>query len=256
MISDENMDGIITGDELGGFIKNRVIVDVDGAHTPQKGRIGSEMGEFVFISETLEEELASADDGDLGAIKEQMATQQQQMAQLTELLLAQSKAQSQPQPQPQTPSPVIKPKKTPKIKTASTLAWLFPGMGHFYSGRPVKGMFYTGLELASLAAVGIFGKSYNERKEKFEKADELALDAVARPYNYTTSQKNHILDEREEEFKKYQGEMYSLIGAGTLSAVIWIWNIRDVKKSKKYSSYDPVSIGINSRGQVEARISF
>jgi hypothetical protein len=47
--ADENLDGIITADELGGFIKNRVIVDVDGAHTPQKGRIGSDMGEFVFI---------------------------------------------------------------------------------------------------------------------------------------------------------------------------------------------------------------
>ena len=59
-LADENADGIITGDELGGFIRNRVVVDVDGAHTPQKGRIGSEMGEFVFISETLTTEIDEA----------------------------------------------------------------------------------------------------------------------------------------------------------------------------------------------------
>ena len=59
-LADENSDGIITGDELGGFIRNRVVVDVDGAHTPQKGRIGSEMGEFVFISETLSTEIDEA----------------------------------------------------------------------------------------------------------------------------------------------------------------------------------------------------
>ena len=59
-LADENADGIITADELGGFIRNRVTVDVDGAHTPQKGRIGSEMGEFVFISETLGSQMEEA----------------------------------------------------------------------------------------------------------------------------------------------------------------------------------------------------
>ena len=42
-LADENSDGIITADELGGFIRNRVPIDVDGAHTPQRGRIGSDM---------------------------------------------------------------------------------------------------------------------------------------------------------------------------------------------------------------------
>jgi len=35
-LADENLDGVITGDELGGFIKNRVVIDVDGAHTPKR----------------------------------------------------------------------------------------------------------------------------------------------------------------------------------------------------------------------------
>ena len=52
-----------------------LFVDVDGAHTPQKGRIGSDMGEFVFISETLEDGVASADDG-LDDIQDKLAQQQ------------------------------------------------------------------------------------------------------------------------------------------------------------------------------------
>ena len=83
--ADENMDGIITADELGGFIKNRVIVDVDGAHTPQKGRIGSDMGEFVFISETLEDEIA-----DNSPASEQFTNLETEMAEIKKLLLLQS----------------------------------------------------------------------------------------------------------------------------------------------------------------------
>ena len=49
-----------------------------------------------------------------------------------------------------------------------------------------------------------------------------------------------------------------LIGVGSMSAVVWIWNIIDVKKTKSqsYSDHNPASVGINSRGQIEARISF
>jgi hypothetical protein len=125
--------------------------------------MGSDMGEFVFISETLEKKVAlvDSDGGGLNEIKDQMAAQQQQMAQLTELLLAQAQNQQVPknqevEPVNNYPSPVSKSKKPKKpkppanMKTASTLSWVFPGMGHYYSGRAGKGLFYTGLDLAAL----------------------------------------------------------------------------------------------------------
>ena len=51
-----------------------------------------------------------------------------------------------------------------------------------------------------------------------------------------------------------QSAMYALIGTGTVSAGIWLWNVMDIKKSNSHS--DNMSVRINSRGQVEARISF
>jgi TM2 domain-containing membrane protein YozV len=187
------------------------------------------------------------------------------MAQLTELLLAQ--AQNQQVPKTQKVEPVENyPKVTPKskkpnkpkqpanMKTASTLSWVFPGMGHYYSGRTGKGILFTGLELTALAGVAIFSGSYSDESYRYNT-----------DYNYwEANQDNTQVSQTDNKaavtdaFNAKQSAMYGLIGAGSLSAVVWIWNIIDVKKSKSqsYSSSSPVSIGINSRGQVEARFSF
>ncbi len=269
-LADENDDGIITADELGVFIKNRVVVDVDGAHTPQKGRIGSDMGEFVFISKTLEEQVASTDSADdgLDEIKDQMAAQQKQMAQLTELLLAQAQQAQQtqavapvenyPKVTPESKKPK-KPKQPANMKTASTLSWVFPGMGHYYSGRSGKGVMFTGLELAALSGVAVFSANFADESDNY--------DVAVANYNYylnsidfSSGDPENALLQKEvtDAFNKKQGVRISLISAGSISVGVWLWNIIDIKKSKSksYSSSSPVSIGINSRGQVEARFSF
>ena len=273
LLADENDDGIITANELGGFIKNRVIVDVNGAHTPQQGRIGSDMGEFVFISETYKEELDSVDPDQLSDVqkelesqKEEIKTQQEQLAQLTELLLKQAKEVEQvkqeniksPASYPNS-TPAIEPIKQPKLvnmKTATTLAWAFPGMGHYYSGRTGKGLFYTSLELVGLVGIAATSSSYSKESEAYNLAlsDYDDLDFV----NTTSNQKVTMQQTITDGFNSKKKAMYNLIGAGTFSAAIWIWNILDVKKSKSQSSSSdhPVSVGINSRGQVEAQISF
>jgi hypothetical protein len=44
---------------------------------------------------------------------------------------------------------------------------------------------------------------------------------------------------------------------GIITAVVWVWNIWDVKKSaKKYSSNHSTSVGINRQGQVTFTIKF
>ncbi len=48
--ADIDGDGVITADELGGFLAERVFEETDGYHTPQKGRIGTEQGEFIFFN--------------------------------------------------------------------------------------------------------------------------------------------------------------------------------------------------------------
>ena len=55
-VADIDDDGVITANELGRFVSERVYNETDGFHTPQTGRIGTEMGEFIFFN--------SADFGD------------------------------------------------------------------------------------------------------------------------------------------------------------------------------------------------
>ena len=55
-VADIDDDGVITTNELGRFMSERVYNETDGLHTPQTGRIGTEMGEFIFFN--------SADFGD------------------------------------------------------------------------------------------------------------------------------------------------------------------------------------------------
>ena len=51
-MADINMDGIITGEELGLFLKKKVTIDSDNQQTPQSRRFTSHEGEFVFINDT------------------------------------------------------------------------------------------------------------------------------------------------------------------------------------------------------------
>ena len=269
-LADANDDGIISAEELGIFIRDGVIIDTESQHTPQKGRIGSDMGEFVFISETLENQVASTDSGDdgLDEIKDQMAAQQKQMAQLTELLLAQAQCQQTPKTQeiepvenypkatPKSKKP-NKPKQPANMKTASTLSWVFPGMGHYYSGRSGRGILFSGLELAALSGVAVFSGNFGDESDNYDVAV-----ANYNKYNGDAQSTNAGITLKQQEvtdaFNKKQGAMIGLIGAGSISVGVWLWNIIDIKKSKSqnYSSHNPVSVGINSRGQIEARISF
>ena len=268
-LADANEDGIISGDELGSYIKNGVSFDTKGQHTPQRGRLTSDPGEFVFISKTLENEVAMVETGgeDISEIKEQMAAQQQQMAQLTQILLAQAQGQQTPKtqevaPVKNYPSPVPKGKKSKKsfnMKTASTLSWVFPGMGHYYSGRAGKGLFYTGLELAALSGVAVFSGNFTGESDSYDMAVDNYSDYL-NSIDFSSGSDEDVLLQQNvtDAFNKQNEAMIGLISAGSISVGVWLWNIIDIKKSKSrnYSAHKPVSVGINSRGQVEARISF
>ena len=298
LLADENNDGIITADELGGFIKNRVIVDVNGAHTPQQGRIGSDMGEFVFISETYKEELALVDPDQLSDVQkelesqkeemktqqEQMALQQEQMAQLTELLLKQTQEVEQTKQENITSperypnhSPANKPIKPPKsinMKTATTLAWMFPGMGHYYSGRTGKGMFFTALEVGSIAATYGSSSEYSAKQDAYATAQaelvaaQLAYsvftEKVVAGETWTNVEKELIIERQADaviarnKAVVEQTKTFNIMrNYGIITAVVWVWNIWDVKKSaKKYSSNHSTSVGINRQGQVTFTIKF
>jgi hypothetical protein len=251
--ADENDDGIITGDELGGFIKNRVVVDVDGAHTPQKGRIGSDMGEFVFISETLDAQFIEESSGN-----EELADLEAEMREIKKLLNLQTQEQGKAEQVPTTDFTNIKKvDKVDKMKKAARLSWVFPGAGHFVTGRTGKGLFFTSLELAALAGVAVFAGNYSTQEDVYNTELTKFTD------EYPTYANNAVMVGEKyqpvlDAFDVKQQALYGLIGCGTVSGVVWLWNIIDIKKSKSksYSDSNQFSMGINQNGQVEARISF
>jgi len=249
--ADENDDGIITADELGGFIKSRVVVDVDGAHTPQKGRIGSDMGEFVFISETLDVQFADNASG-----SEQLSDLEMELAEIKKMLNLQTQNRGGLESSPtQNLSNNTKSFSINKIKTASKLAWVFPGMGHYYTGRVGKGLFFTGIEIVSIGGMIGLSSDITQINDKYQTALE----------NISEAQENNKLD----DYNNYKAEakrllnkkitrQAGLIAAGSVAAGLWIWNTRDVKKmkSKNYSEDNRFSLSVNRYGQVEARIRF
>ena len=259
-LADANDDGIISGEELGTYIRSGVSIDTEGQHTPQKGRLGSDPGEFIFISQTLRDDVdeikvAGGTGEGMGDLQNQMAAQQEQMAQITELLLAQANMPENTDFESvgNSSKNFKSSKKANSLKTASTLSFVFPGMGHFYSGRSGKGILFAGLEIAALAGLAVTSGSYGEKSDLYDTAYAAWENNKDDPNVSQSANQAAVTDAHTAQQAAYG----AFIGAGTLSAGIWIWNIIDVKKSKsKYSSHDPVSIGINNRGQVEARISF
>jgi len=244
-LADENTDGVITSDELGVFIRNRVTIDVDGAHTPQKGRIGSDMGELVFISETLDDQIAEAFTRD-----EQMDALMSKFADLERKL--ENKEQ------------VSKMKSASRnyidMKVAYKKAWIFPGQGHFYSGQTGKGLLFSGLEVASLVGIAMFGSTYSSNIDAYNTAqldyDNLTID-LSNGIAITQVDIQSVSQTLADASKAKNQALYSLVGSGISAAVIWWWNVRDIGKSNsdQASTFQPLIFGINPSGQVQVIIS-
>ena len=89
-------------------------------------------------------------------------------------------------------------KKKPKIKTASTLAWAFPGMGHYYSGRFRKGLLFTGLEIIFLSST--INNSYASLSEEYAMTiDKLNNAATEEKYNSYKLEADQLLKNKNEE---------------------------------------------------------
>ena len=242
-LADANDDGIISGDELGSYIKTGVTFDTEGQHTPQRGRLTTDPGEFVFISQTLEDDVAGiAPDSD-----DKIAAVDAELAEIKKLLLLQSQ-QGQA-----APIPSKRQKRPANMKTATTLSWVFPGMGHYYSGSSGKGLFFTALEVASLAGVAVFSSEYAAKQDEFTVAQE-AYELLS--HADETSHKSTVSANREAAFDAQNQALQKMAGAGTAAAVVWLWNIMDMKKtSKNYSSNYPTSVGVNQQGHVTFTIN-
>ena len=148
------------------------------------------------------------------------------------------------------------------MKTASTLSWVFPGMGHYYSGRTGKGIMFTGMELFSVAALLGASNNYDLAEEEYQLAKQ-NWDGVQTATVNCDDQgiglsacSSYWKSEMESNLDSKNTAQITRIAAGTAAVGIWLWNTRDVKKRSAYSDNSRFSFGVNSYGQVEARIKF
>ena len=136
---------------------------------------------------------------------------------------------------------------------ARRLAWLFPGLGHFYAEKKFKGMTWAIVEIASLYGI------YTLFNEYTQKADEYNI--VRKAYLAATMESDIYAKRRvyEDAFKVRNNAMYTTIGAGTFSAVVWILNVKNINRSIPDVLSHPVSnisLEVNERGELEVQIGF
>ena len=201
------------------------------------------MGEFIFISETLDDQFADASPTFEG---EQLENLESEVAELKKLLKTQNQSRG---------------RKSFNNNTAAALAWVFPGGGHYYSGRTGKGLFFTTLEIASLTGAVFLNNEYVKKTDEYNSKKsnyDIWWEEVQQTRDFTQNEKTSEQNQVNELFIKQQTLKYSYIGMGAVSAGVWIWNILDVKKtgSTRYSHLNNVSIGINQNGQVKASVYF
>ena len=122
------------------------------------------------------------------------------------------------------------------------------GVGLGISKQLGKGLFFTTLELAALAGVAITSSNYSLKVDEYNTFENNVVNVGG---EWTDA-------ERKQYFEAKNNALLPLIGSSTAAGIVWLWNIRDIKKSvsSKYSDSDPISIGINSQFQLEVRISF
>ncbi|MDP6134038.1 MAG: caspase family protein, partial [Candidatus Marinimicrobia bacterium] len=89
-MADYNSDSYITSAELGMYLKNQVTADTDRLQTPSVSRFTSDLGEFVFIIDKVDVQIENDAEDELSELRKQMKIQQDQLAKLTELMLAQA----------------------------------------------------------------------------------------------------------------------------------------------------------------------
>ena len=125
--ADIDGDGIVTANELGEFLTERVHDETAGAHTPQIGRIGTEMGELIFIYIPDQ----SSNDVPYKQYKEESRTRYN------------------------------------LYRSAKKNSWFYPGLSHLKLGQKKKGLFLAAAETVSLGLMALSWNNYNVSYNKY-----------------------------------------------------------------------------------------
>jgi len=142
--------------------------------------------------------------------------------------------------------------KRKSLLKAKMLAWVFPGLGHFYAENKKKGYLFSVLEAVSLSGTYLMHNQLSQYNADYKVTNKAYLAAT---------EKSDILNKFENMQNILDKKNIATIGLasfGSASLAIWVWNIIDVKHFvlKEYYKSNKVDLGLNNKGQVELQIAF
>lgn len=132
-----------------------------------------------------------------------------------------------------TQSVLLAPRKHQEIKyqlypvdkyKAQKLAMYFPGLGHYYSEKPVRGFIWSSIQVACIAGFSMLLDDYLQKNIDTNNAYDSYMSA--RDVD-DINQKSTIY---QNAFSERNNTLYALITVGVVNIGNWIYNIVDVKK--------------------------
>jgi len=145
---------------------------------------------------------------------------------------------------------IILEKKT--LSKAKRLAWLFPGLGHFYAENKKKGYLFSVLEAVSLSGTYLMCNQLSQYSADYKTANTAYLAATEKT---DMLNKFNIL---QTILDKKNNATIGLASFGSAALAVWVWNVIDVKHFvlKEYYKSNKLDLGLNNKGQVELQIAF
>lgn len=138
--------------------------------------------------------------------------------------------------------------------TAHKRAFMFPGLGHFYAEKPLKGAMWAGLEIASLYGAYFMLSDYFDKKQAYNTAHD----------NYLAAHSHddiHVLKTAyQEAYDKQNISLYGFSVVCGVASVVWGWNVFDLYRSipavLPFPKDAKLKIGVNKKGELETQVEF
>ena len=225
-MADLDNDGIITGEELGIYLKRRVTEDSNLHQTPTIARFSTDQGEVMFLRpEQLGGPVVQSSSVSPSISQGELMDLQKENAELMSKLSKTSRR---------------------SYSTAKKLSLIYPGMGHLYLKERSKGFLWTTMGTASLGGVVYSMLNFIDANDTYQVARE--------NYASATSNFGYYNFEYQNSKQERTSAIQMLAGAGGAYIIVLALNRLSIGKDKNKRASSTTnsknfSAGINNQGE-------
>lgn len=230
-MADLDNDGVITGEELGIYLKKRVTEDSELHQTPTVGRFSTDQGEVLFVRPEQLGGPVQNTGGNASVDQGNMMELQRENAELMSKLSKKFK---------------------PNYSTAKRLSLIFPGMGHLYLKERKKGLLWSALGSASFGGFVYSAMNFVDANEKYTKAKDNYLSATSN-FNYHNVEYQNSTKDRTSAIQML---------AGTSTAYLFVLTFNRLSIGKEQGNKTAIiksknlKTGVNPMGQFFLQYKF